>query len=256
MDLGTLLPLVIATLLGAFAQSVTGFGFALVAAPTFLAAIGSADAIAVLGGVQLTHSMLVVPSVWRSAPRSLLLRLMAGGIIGVPIGLVVLSRLDLPTLQLLVGLSMMAFVVLLVVQEAGGPTSGSLGGFADVASRPSVVGVAGFASGLMTAVLVMPGPPVLLLVATLALAKRESRALALTFFGFCFAAGLLLQAATGRMTAQTWWWIGLLVPAVALGAYLGNRAAHQLSERWFRICVLAVAAASGFYAVASTLPTL
>lgn len=253
MDPTALLPLAIATLLGAFVQSVTGFGFALLAAPAFIVVFGSAEAIAVLGGVQLAHSLIVVPGVWRFAPRSLLLPLIAGSIAGIPLGLVVLLRLDLPTLKLAVGLAMLAFVALLVLQDTGWLTSAKLGGQASMARNPIVVGLVGFASGVMTAVLVMPGPPVILLLVGLALGKMESRSLALTFFGFCFAAALLMLTAAGHTTGQTWGSIGLLLPAVLLGAYLGERAARRLTERWFRICVLAVAVMFGIFSVASAL---
>ena len=252
MDPGALLPLLVATLLGAFVQAVTGFGFALLAAPTFLIVIGSVDAIGVLVGVQFLQSTLVVPKIWRTAPRSLLSLLIAGSLIGMPLGLFFLAHLDLPTLKLSVGIAMIAFVSLLVVQEVGGLAASTLRAYSAFTGHPLVVGLIGLVSGFMGAALVMPGPPVILLIASLALAKLESRSLALTFFGFCFAATLVLHAASGGMTVQAWSWIAVLLPAILVGTYLGNRAVLHLTERWFRVVVLAIASVSGLYAIASS----
>lgn len=243
----------LAAFAGALVQAATGFGFALVAAPVFLAVMNSSAALQVLVAIHVVQSAMLAPRLIRFAPRRLLIGLTAGSLIGLPLGLWLFLRLDLETLKLVLGVVMLAFGALLLAREQG-----MLERLSSAASDWERVprwltGLCGAAAGFLTAVLIMPGPPVILLAAWLGLPKLESRALSLTFFSFCYLVVTTMHAMSGTMTASTWLLIVGLAPAVAAGTVVGNRLAAGLSERRFRYAILAITIVSGLAALSSSL---
>lgn len=249
MDAGTVAALAAATFLGAAVQAATGFGFALLAAPVYLTAMGSTAAIQVLIAVHLVQSALLVPGLWRRTERRFMLPLVCGSLIGFPLGLAVFLMLDIGMLKLLVGGAMLAFAALLAARELGWLRFGT----SDVGLSSATIAGAGASAGLLTAVLVTPGPPLILMNGWLGLGKDESRALTLTFFAFCYVMATVLHATVGGMTLASWKLAGLLAPVVILGTLGGVFFARRMSESWFRLAVLAIAACSGAYALVSAL---
>lgn len=234
---------------GAFVQAAVGFGFALIAAPIFLAALQSGAAMQVLVAIHVVQSAMLVPGLWRKAPKELLYPMLAGSVAGFPLGLAVYVALDLNALKLAVGVVMLIFTALLVVRDAKW-----LAHWLSSSGRPNPIAAAGVgaSAGALTSVLVMPGPPLILYLAARRLGKLESRALSLTFFAFCYVAVTLLHAAWTGMSADTWTIAAVLSPAVIAATVLGNMLAHRLSEAWFQAAVLAVSFLSGAWAVWSS----
>lgn len=246
MDVEAFTAMAVAATLGAGIQAATGFAFGLIAAPVLLMAMQSGAAIQVLVVIHLVQSIMMVPRLWRQAPRNLLQTLMIGSVVGFPLGLMVFLSLDLRALTLAVGLSLVAFSLLLALRESGHLH------FADLAPddlpRWSVL-LTGIATGLLTAVLVMPGPPVIVLNSLTRMPKDQSRALSLTFFAFCYVMVTLLHATMGGMPTSAWLTAAMLAPFVVIGTMVGSRAAAHLSEGRFRIAILVVATVSGLYAI-------
>jgi uncharacterized protein len=161
--------------------------------------------------------------------------------------------LDVRALKILVGLLILTVTALLIMRDrdilgaAAGATQDAM------SSPPAPALITGAASGIMTALLVMPGPPLMLYLASAALPKAESRALSLSVFAVCYVFVALLNIASGTLTASAWQLIGLLSPAVVVGTLFGTRASAWLSERAFRNSVFALLIASGIGALVSAL---
>ena len=253
MELSQILILAAVTLLGAFLQATFGFGFAILAAPIFLSVVDSLAAIQVLVVLHVVLSAVVVPGIWRGVPGGLLGWLMAGSLLGFPIGLALFLRTDIQTLKLAVGIATIAFSLLLIKREwgpVGVPAGMSNGG---IAFRRVTALAVGLLSGAMTAVLVMPGPAAMLYLRALGLEKQTSRAASLTFFAFCYVMATALHAVFAGMNKGNWLLALYLLPAVVAGAVAGNAAAQHLSEERFRRAVLSLLILSGIYAVWSAL---
>lgn len=254
IDASALLLLAFAVSLGAFVQAATGFGFALIAAPMFLAALNSTAAIQVLVALHVVQSVMVVPKLANLAPRLILAPLMIGSLIGFPLGLVLFLRLDVSTLKLSVGVLVLAFSALLIARDAG-----LLERRGGLAAPPAETGrrllpvVVGAASGFLTSVLVMPGPPLILYLLGRDTRKDASRALSLTFFAFCYVMVTAMHALFGGMGGREWLLVALLAPAVPLATLAGTALARRLSEGAFRALVLTTLVLSGAYAVWSSL---
>ena len=233
---------------GAFVQAAIGFGFALVAAPVFLIAMQSGAAMQLLVMIHVVQSAMLVPSLWRKAPRDLLTLMLIGSLAGIPLGLALFLALSLDTLKLTVGVVMLAFTALLIVRDAGlldrwlksvGPP------------HPAAASSVGMAAGALTSVLVLPGPPLILYVAARRMEKLESRALSLTFFAFCYIAVTVMHALWSGISVETWSLVGLLSPAVIAATVLGAMLARSLSETWFRRGITVVSLLSGAWLVLS-----
>ncbi|MGI9522689.1 MAG: sulfite exporter TauE/SafE family protein [Hyphomicrobiaceae bacterium] len=250
MDPATFVVVAAAITVGAAVQAALGFAFGLIAAPVLLMALQSGTAVQVLVVVHLVQSIMLVPGLWRSAPRALLRPLIASSLIGFPLGLLIFLHLDLTTLTLAVGLSLVVFSLLLSAREAGWLEFSAVA--PEQLPRWSLV-MTGMATGVLTALLVMPGPPVILLNAWMRMKKDVSRSLSLTFFAFCYVMVTLLHATAGAMPYSAWLTALSLAPFVVAGTIAGQCVAARLSEGRFRIAILVVALTSGLYTTYSAL---
>ena len=248
---GALAILLAVSLVGAALQAALGFGFAILAAPIFLAVTGKSAAIQVLAALHVVLSLIVVPSAARSAEPRLLGWLVSGSVLGFPAGLALFLALDVQLLKLLVGAATVLFTLPLVWREFSAPVVAAKVG--PIAFRPLSAMIVGFLSGVLTAILVMPGPLAVLYIASLGLGKDESRGTGLTFFGLCYIATTTLHALWGGMDRAAWGAVGILAPAVVAGAVIGLVAVRHLSEKRFRRAVVGVLLASGVYVLLSAL---
>jgi uncharacterized membrane protein YfcA len=235
---------------GASVQATTGFGFAILTVPFFLLIMGSLAAIQVTAVTNLALSVILVPWLFRDAPRSLMTTLGVGTALGLPIGLLGFLAADLASAKLAVGLVIVALALLLTWREwrADSDQDGT-GEPSEFASRPLPELGVGIASGIMGAALAMPGPAVMLYLAARRPGKRISRAATLTLFGFSYGAVCIIHTLWGGMSGETWLLALSLVPFVFAGAAVGHYATGHLSEHKFRVAVLAILLASGAYAV-------
>ncbi len=242
--------LLAATFAGAAVQAATGFGFAIIAAPVFLAVIGDKSAIPILIALHIVQCALLVPRVWRQAPLPHLGWLAAGAVIGCPIGLALLDRLPVPALKIALGLVILIFAVLFIVRERLARSVAVT--MPNVAAAPLTT-LAGFASGLLTSVFVMPGPPLMVYLARERWPRDISRALSLTFFSGCYVAVLALAAISGQFLAASVVAAIWLSPAVLLGTLAGMAVTARLSEAHYRTALLVLMLLSGVGAIASAL---
>lgn len=244
--------LALATLAGAAIQAATGFGFAIIAAPFFLAVMNTSSAITLLVIVHLVQTVMLVPGLWRQAPRGYLLWLALGGLVGCPLGLAIFMALDVRGLKLAVGLAILMAAALLIARDLG-LLQRLLGPRGEGSDRVWVPIGAGIGAGILTAVLVMPGPPLMVALMSARMSPAATRALSLTFFGGCYAAVIALQTTAGLVNAPILRLALMLAPATAIGTVLGARLSDKLSEGRFRAVVLALLALSGVGALVSAL---
>jgi len=105
----------------------------------------------------------------------------------------------------------------------------------------------------MTIALGLPGPPVALYLAGLAVSKDTLRATALTFFVISYAVSLALHTAAGGVSPGVWITAALLIPMALGGGLIGHWLSHYMSERAFRRATLALIALTGAGALAGVL---
>lgn len=255
MDPSTLALLGLGALGGSVVQGATGFGFAIVAAPLFLIAMNSHAALQVLVVVHLVQTVMMLGGIWALVPRQMLKLLVAGALVGSPIGLMIFMHLDVNALKLTVGVLILLFTMLLIAREAGwlgrrSPAWLAGGTSADPAPSPLAC-LTGAVSGAMTALLVMPGPPLMLHLSYRPLSHAHARALAVAFFGLCYLFVTALNTFWAGMGDGVWGLALGLAPVVFIGTRLGIRLSRYLTQGAFRIAVLVLLVLSGLGAVLS-----
>ncbi len=233
-----------AVALAAFFQTVTGVGFGMVAGPVILLLMNDASAILVSTLMSWLIALVLAPALLRGSDRGMLARLALGALIGLPVGLALLTLADVATLKLLAGLTISLATAMMLF---GAPGVG----------RPSrgLDLLAGALGGLFGGALAMPGPTAAIRMGGLGYDKATVRSTMVAFFVTAWPAILLGQALTAGLSESTLRQALGLVPATLAGLALGQWAASRVSERVFRRLVMVFLVATAASLILSYLST-
>lgn len=238
---------------GAAIQAATGFGFAILAAPVFLAVLDSTAAVPILIALHVVQSAVLVPRLWSGVPWRALGLLSLGAAAGCPLGLWLFHALDVRQLKLAAGIVILGVAALLALRRlrSSSPPPSGTGDERREATASTVV--AGTAAGALTAILVMPGPPLMIHLLRHSMPHAAARALSLTFFAACYVAVFATHVTTGSFDRQSWATIAILLLPVLLGTALGLRLAPLLAARHFALVLNLLLVAAGLGALLSAL---
>ncbi len=215
--------------LAAAAQAVTGFGLALVAVPLLAVFINPVAAVVATIMVSLVLSGLASFRERDHVERLVAARLTGSALLGMPLGLLVLSRLDERSLKVVVAGGLLLMVILLVARV-----------------RLPAGATAQYGSGLLSGMLLtstgMNGPPVVLSLQSLDLPPRRFRGtLQVVFCGQdLVAVGAFLVL--GHLDLQIAAPVVAGAAAVPVGWWAGDRVFRWLPPERFRTAVLAMLA--------------
>jgi len=239
-----------AVLAAALFQSATGIGFGLIAGPVLLLIWNSASAVQVTMLLSLLIAVVLAPSLHGQSEKDLLLRFILGTVVGVPIGVVLYQHSSVGLLRFTAGLVVLFMAVSVSCRLGSSARRGSTrqGNLTDT-------GI-GILSGVMGAVLAMPGPPVVARLSALGSAKDTVRATVLALFVVSFGTAVPLQALTVSISPQTMSLTLTLVPVTLIGIYLGRKSVAWISERAFRLLITSVLAATSVSLLANSIGSL
>ncbi len=225
-----------ATFVAALASGLAGFAFALIASGVYLHVLEPAAAVAlVLAGSLATQAVTVfrlrAGIVW---PR--LWPFLAGGVIGVPLGTLMLGRFDAETFRFVVGLFLVAYSLFMLAVKHPPPVAA--GGRAADAAVGLIGGVMGGLAGLSGAV-----PTVWC--GLRGWTKDEQRGVYQPFIVAMQGLGLGTLAAAGAVGVDTWIAFAICLPALLAGAFIGLKLYARVDDRGFRRIVLGLLLVSG-----------
>ena len=227
-------------LLAAVAQAVSGFGSSLVAVPLLALAVSPTTAIVAATMI----SLLLSAGAWRrerahvDVPLARALTL--AGIVGMPVGLVVLTRFDEHSLTAVVAVALL-LAVLLLWRNVALPTG-----------RTSVW-AAGMTSGVLLTSTGMNGPPLVLSLHGANLPPPRFRATLQAVFCGQDAVAVAAFALTGHLDAACLAAVAGGVAGLPAGWAIGNRLFHRLSPEKFRSVVLVGLLATALVALGNVL---
>lgn len=236
-----LLPVAVSVLVGAFAQRVTGMGFALIAAPALVVLLGPFDGVIIVNACAVLSSLLILPRVWRFVDWSRFRWLVVPAVVGTGAGAVVASRLPGPVLQLGIGvLVVVALTVSLLVTRTEHVATGR---------APAIV--TGAASGFMNAAAGVGGPALSIYAVATRWPQAAFAATAQPYFVVIGLSSLL-----GKLAASGWvlpdvdsaiWPVAIasLLVGLAAGEVLGSRISHAAA----RTAVIVIAYLGGVAAI-------
>jgi uncharacterized membrane protein YfcA len=230
----------------ALLYAVSGFGFAILAAPLFLLFVDPARAIQLVIIVSTALSLVVLPGLRRAIAPGLLLRLALGNLAGLPLGLIAFSYADPVMVRAAVGATILVFAALIAVSRRHRGRH-----WAPLAMSPGRDVAAGAISGIATALVGMAGPPVLIYLLVTGAPPRIVRATLLSFFALSYGATLAAHAVTIGIPGETWLAAGALIPFAFLGGFAGRPLGDRLGAEAFAILAMVLLAGAGLYTVAT-----
>lgn len=247
MPTAELLVLVAGAAVAGFVQGLSGFGFSLTAMSIWAWAVDPriAAVLAVFGG--LSGQLLAAFSVRRGVHLDHLVPLLLGGLVGIPLGLLILPRLDTLAFRAFIG-AVLAVWCPLMLFSSRIPHIRRGGRVADA--------VAGAGGGLMSALGGAAGVVPTLWCTLRGFDKDLQRALIQNFNLATLALTMLAYLAGGFVTAEHGWRMLWVAPALVIPALLGARLYDRIGQVGFRRIVLSLLTASGIAMLASALPVL
>lgn len=211
---------------GAFAQSVTGMGFSLIAAPAMLALLGPRDGVAMIVVLAALASFIPLTHQWRHIGLRDAGSLLVPTLLATPVVVAALAGVDTAIVAAGAGIAVLIGVFLL----ARGASWTWFRGL------PGAVG-AGIASAVLNVVGGVGGPPVGMYAANAGWSPDHSRA-TLQFF---FLVQNLVTAVVIGLVAPQWWMLAGVLAGTAVGALVAGRIPVAAA----RVAVLVVAALGG-----------
>ena len=215
----------IAVFLAAVLQAATGVGLGMIVGPALILVMGSKSAIQVAIILNLSLSVLLLPGEIREIHWPSLKILVLGTVVGMPVGLLLISMLDLTGLKLFAAIT----VSLCGVQLIHNRYRQSATGTTNEAGAMTLPG-ASIASGIMTSSLAMPGPVAMWALARKGIKAEQIRATLRGLFVISYALALLAHALRG----MDW---GLVIDssldlgiALAAGTAIGFLVKRRLPE--------------------------
>ena len=234
------------TFVAALLQAVSGFGFAVLAVPLYLLLLDPAQAVQLAIILSTVLSFAVVTGLRRTIAPGLLLRLGAGSLAGLPIGLLSFHYADTLLVRFGAGVTILAFAVMMAgFRRRGGRPWAP---FARTQTRDLA---AGAMAGAATALVGMAGPPVLIYLLLAGTAAQTVRATLLAFFALSYGATVVSHAAIVGIPGRTWVAAGILAPFALLGGLAGRPIGDRLGSDGFALLAIALLTVAGLYTLAA-----
>jgi uncharacterized protein len=228
--------LLFGALAGGFVSGLAGFGTALMALGIWLYVLPPSVVVPLVLICSIVAQTSTLPSIWRSIDFKLVWPFLLGGIAGVPLGTVLVAYADPGIFKLSVGVLLLVFPAALYFNR--GPMAFSVGG------QAADAGI-GFAGGILGGLAGLSGPIPILWASVRGWGKDERRGVFQIFNWTILLAALCVQAASGIIELKVLWLALLAFPGTILGAFLGARVYHALSDRNFGDLVLGLLVISG-----------
>lgn len=243
----TVTVIAIGAVVAGFVQGLSGFAFGLVAMSIWAWSVEPrlAASLAVFGA--LTGQVIAAVTVRRGFDWRRLAPFLAGGLVGVPIGLWLLPRLDVPLFKAFLGTLLVVWCPAMLA-AARLPRVGAGGRVGDVLAGTAggvMGGVGGFAGAVPTLWCLLRG-----------FERDAARAVVQNFNLAMLSVAFIGYLASGFITVTMLPLLGLVGVAVLVPVLLGARVYIGLSEQAFRRIVLVLLTLSGIALLVSSVPVL
>jgi len=219
--------------LAAVVRGFSGFGFSLLAISALSLLYPPAEIFPPIFLMEIAASLHLLPSVWRHIHWRSIWPLLAGAVIGTPVGVWFLGNLPAPPMQVALGVFVLISVSLM---WRGYSFRGMPGTGMSLA--------AGAAAGLANGAFGIGGPPVILFYFASPAGAAAGRAsliivfLALDVIGLAFMSGM-----ADLVTRASLLRAALYLPTLLAGIWVGGHAFRRVDEAGFRKAVLLLLAA-------------
>ena len=221
---------------GGFVSGLAGFGNGLMALGIWLHILAPATAATLVVICSVVSQAQTIPAIWHAIDRARVWPMLAAGLLGVPLGTRLLTRLDPAAFRLGMGALLLAYSGFMLLGRFR--TRILWGGRA-------ADGAVGFAGGVLGGLAGLSGPLPTMWATLRGWGKDERRGVFQAFNLAVLAAVAVAHAASGLLTAELGWLALLALPGTLAGTWLGARAYRRLSDQRFHEVVLSLLGMSG-----------
>jgi len=207
--------------LAAVVQSVSGFGFALMAVPLAAIAINLTTAVIAVSIASVINVSMLVLRNYKDIDRGLAVRFNVPALFGMPFGLVVLATVEQQRLKVVLG-------VLIIIA-----TLALMRGAGSVAARAWIDVVAGAISGVLAASTGTNGPPLVLAAQMRKLSPDVFRATMSFTFVVSGPLSLIFFAFGGYFSWSVVWLAAGSIPLLIIGQVIGLRVRPLINGQQF-----------------------
>jgi uncharacterized protein len=226
--------------LAAFAQSVSGFGSALVAVPLLSILAGPRTAVVTITALSIAMTALATARERRHVEWRVAATLAVTGLVGMPVGLLLLTTLDARVLTLVIAVLVLAFALLLARGWSAHP-------------GPWARRAAGVTSGAMLTSTGMNGPPLVIVLQAMRLRPDRFRATLQAVFCSQDIAAVAGFVVVGQVSRTALVAVAAGLPGLPVGWLLGDRVFAGIHPQLFRRVVLGMLVLSAVAAGISAL---
>ncbi|MBV8407323.1 MAG: sulfite exporter TauE/SafE family protein [Alphaproteobacteria bacterium] len=223
-------------MVGGFVNGLTGTGYALVSLGFWLQAMSPVHAAPLVALCSVLGHVQSLPSIWHGVRWPRLWPFLLAGLLGVPLGTLLLERVSVPPLKLGVGLLLIVYSSWMGLVRRP-PTITGGGRLADAA--------AGFLGGVMGGMASLSGPAPVIWVQLRGWSRDEQRGVNQPFNMAILATALVSAAVADLLDRQYLVWAIIALPTTIVGARLGLLLYGRIGERGFRRLVLVLLGFSG-----------
>ena len=230
--------------LAAFLQSVTGFGLVMVAAPLLMFFYEPKLTVIIMFCLAGCGNFTQLLLLWKQVNWPRIAELFCGALIGIPLGVAVFRQLPGEGLKTAVSI---AILLTLVSMDFGRRRF-------EETRRNTII--TGMLAGIMAMTTGMAGPPLVLYFAYTTMPQNVFRATCIGYFFFSNLGSLFALWMTGTPIAEAAGEFIFLLPGLACGIALGNRAFRFMPQQLIRRIIIILLYVTCFYNICKALHLL
>ena len=236
--LNDLLAVIVIICIAAVLQSISGFGFSLLAMPLLSIFVDIQDAVVIATLCGIFTNAVHLRKDFQLVERSIARRISLSALIGMPLGVVVLSVFSPTHMRTIIGAVIVVLVFLMMRN------------FILKTENTNVDIVLGAFSGLLATSVSTNGPPLVFLLQSKQLDPWRLRATLAYVFTISGCASFIVLMIAGKGSIEAFQYAMLSLPAMYLGTVVGRRASLRVTQEAFKRLVYVLLLAT---AVSTTL---
>jgi uncharacterized protein len=227
-----------------FVNGLSGTGYALVALGFWLQAMSPLTAAPLTALCGVVGHVQSLPTIWKGMRWPRLWPMLAAGIVGVPIGTMLLEHVRPQPLKVGVGVFLIVYSAWMAFVRRPPIVTGG-GRLADVA--------VGFTGGLMGGMASLSGPAPAIWAQLRGYGKTEQRGINQPFNMSVLMLALVSAGIAGFLDRTFFIWAVLCVPTTLIGAHIGLALYGRMNDAQFTRIILALLGLSGMSLIVSSL---
>jgi len=221
---------------GGIVNGLTGFGTGLTAIGLWLFAISPTTASSLVIVCSVVSQAQTLPMVWRAIQWERALPMIIPGVLGVPLGTLLLPQIEPRFFKIGVGLFLIVYSTYVLARKAQMKSAWG-GRIAD--------GVAGFGGGVLGGLTGFSGVPPIVWTDIRGWTKEQRRGVVQAFNLTILSFALVSHALSGLLTRQVALTAAVALPGTIGGAWLGSLIYRRLADRGYQRAVMMLLLLSG-----------